>query len=46
MRRHGMDIVEVSFGSRYLRDRVMPLPRGVKHTSFHEGVMEADHVTR
>jgi 2-polyprenyl-3-methyl-5-hydroxy-6-metoxy-1,4-benzoquinol methylase len=46
MRRHGMEVVEVSFGSRYLRDRVMPLPKGVKHTSFHAVVMEADYVTR
>jgi len=35
VRRHGMDIGEVVFGSRYLRDRLMPLPRGWKHTSFH-----------
>lgn len=34
-RRHGMDVGEVVFGSRYLRDRLMPLPRGWKHTSFH-----------
>lgn len=34
-RRHGLDIGEVVFGSRYLRDRLMPLPRGWKHTSFH-----------
>lgn len=33
--RHGMDIGEVTFGSRYLRDRLMPLPNGWKHTSFH-----------
>ena len=46
VRRHGMEVVEVSFGSRYLRDRVMPLPKGVKHTSFHAVVMEADPVTR
>jgi 2-polyprenyl-3-methyl-5-hydroxy-6-metoxy-1,4-benzoquinol methylase len=46
VRRHGMDVVEVSFGSRYLRDRVMPLPKGVKHTSFHAVVMDVEHVTR
>lgn len=46
VRRHGMEVVEVSFGSRYLRDRVMPFPKGVKHTSFHAVVMEADHVAR
>jgi 2-polyprenyl-3-methyl-5-hydroxy-6-metoxy-1,4-benzoquinol methylase len=33
--RHSMDIGEIVFGSRYLRDRLMPLPRGLKHTSFH-----------
>lgn len=33
--RHGMDVGEVVFGSRYLRDRIIPLPRGLKHTSFH-----------
>lgn len=33
--RHGMDIGEITFGSRYLRDRLMPLPNGWKHTSFH-----------
>ncbi len=36
--RHGMDIGEVVFGSRYLRDRLMPLPRGLKHTSFNAEV--------
>jgi len=33
--RHGMRVVEVAFGSRYLRDRLMPLPGGLRHTSFH-----------
>lgn len=33
--RHGMEILEYKYGSRYLRDRLMPLPRGIKHTSFH-----------
>lgn len=33
--RHGMDVRRVVYGSRYLRDRLMPLPRGWKHTSFH-----------
>jgi len=42
VRRHGMDTVEVRFGSRYFRDRVMPLPRGMKHTSFHAVVMETN----
>ncbi len=35
LRRHNFDIGEVVFGSRYWRDRLMPLPRGWKHTSFH-----------
>jgi 2-polyprenyl-3-methyl-5-hydroxy-6-metoxy-1,4-benzoquinol methylase len=39
VRRHGMDIGEVVFGSRYLRDRLMPLPRGWKHTSFHAEIL-------
>lgn len=46
VRRHSMEVAEVSFGSRYLPDRVMPLPKGVKHTSIHVVVMEADYVTR
>jgi len=33
--RHGMDVGEVVFGSRYLSDRLMPMPNGWKHTSFH-----------
>jgi len=33
--RHELEVCEVEFGSRYLRDRMTPLPRGVKHTSFH-----------
>ena len=33
--RHGLDVELVSYGSRYLRDRIMPLPSGWKHTTFH-----------
>ncbi len=33
--RHGMELSDVRFGSRYPRDRLMPLPRGIKHTSWH-----------
>lgn len=40
--RHGMDIGEIQFGSTYLRDRLMPLPRGWKHTSFHAEVFLRD----
>lgn len=35
VRRHGMDVGEIQFGSRFMRDRVLPLPRGWKHTSYH-----------
>jgi len=41
-KRHGMDIGEIVFGSRYIRDRLMPLPRGWKHTSFHAELFLAD----
>ncbi len=33
--RHRMTMTSIRFGSRYLRDRLVPLPGGVKHTSFH-----------
>ncbi len=33
--RHDLKMGEVEFGSRYLRDRLVPLPRILKHTSFH-----------
>lgn len=33
--RHGFAVRHVEFGSRYLRDRCLPLPTGLKHTSFH-----------
>lgn len=39
--RHGLDIDEIVFGSRYLKDRLMPLPRGWKHTSFHVEIYKA-----
>lgn len=42
--RHGFEVGEIRFGSRYLRDRIMPLPRGWKHTSFHcELFVQRDH---
>jgi 2-polyprenyl-3-methyl-5-hydroxy-6-metoxy-1,4-benzoquinol methylase len=40
--RHGMDIGEIQFGSTYLRDKLIPLPRGWKHTSFHAEVFIMD----
>lgn len=36
--RHGFAVEEVVFGSRYRRDRWMPLPRGLKHTSWQATV--------
>jgi len=36
--RHGLDLGAVVFGSRYLADRAMPLPKGWRHTSFHAEV--------
>lgn len=33
--RHDMKIEHWHYGSRYLKDRVMPLPKGVKHAGFH-----------
>jgi 2-polyprenyl-3-methyl-5-hydroxy-6-metoxy-1,4-benzoquinol methylase len=39
VRRHDMDVVSIEFGSRYARDRFMPLPRGIKHTSWHAKVV-------
>lgn len=36
--RFGLDVGEVVFGSRYVKDRLIPLPYGIKHTSFHAEV--------
>ncbi len=33
--RYGFFVDELRYGSRYLKDRVLPLPKGIKHTSFH-----------
>ncbi len=32
--RHAFEVTEIRFGSRYARDRLMPLPKGWKHTTF------------
>ena len=40
--RHGMELGEIKFGSRYIRDRLMPLPVGWKHTSYHAEVFLKD----
>jgi 2-polyprenyl-3-methyl-5-hydroxy-6-metoxy-1,4-benzoquinol methylase len=38
LKRHGMELGEIRFGSRYLRDRLMPLPAGWKHGDYHAEV--------
>jgi 2-polyprenyl-3-methyl-5-hydroxy-6-metoxy-1,4-benzoquinol methylase len=35
LNRHDLDVVSFSYGSRYLRDRLVPLPKAWKHTTFH-----------
>ncbi len=40
--RHGLRIESWRYGSRYLRDRIVPLPIGVKHAGFHFLVKRAD----
>jgi len=40
LKRHNFAIGEVVFGSRYLSDRIIPLPKGWKHTSFHVEVYQ------
>lgn len=42
--RYEFRIVEISFGSRYLMDKLLPLPKGLKHTSFHAALVAADGV--
>jgi len=32
--RYGFEIIEQTRGSRYLRDRILPLPAGLKHTTI------------
>jgi 2-polyprenyl-3-methyl-5-hydroxy-6-metoxy-1,4-benzoquinol methylase len=39
--RHGMELREIRFGSRYLRDRLVPLPRGIKHTTWNARLVAA-----
>lgn len=33
--RVGFSVMQVEYGSRYFRERMMPLPKGLKHTSFY-----------
>ena len=40
--RYNLRLVQWHFGSRYLRDRLMPLPRGIKHAGFHAVVVPSD----
>ena len=42
VRRHGLDVFEITFSSRYPRDLLMPLPRGIKHTSWYASVRVAN----
>lgn len=35
VRRHGLDMLSVRYGSRRLKDRVLPLPKRWKHMSWH-----------
>jgi 2-polyprenyl-3-methyl-5-hydroxy-6-metoxy-1,4-benzoquinol methylase len=42
VRRHGMDVGAIEFGSRFWRDRLMPLPGGWKHTSYNAEVFLTD----
>ena len=39
VKRHGLDLGEIVFGSRFMKDRLMPLPPALKHTSFHAEVV-------
>ena len=44
LERHELVIGEIAFGSRYIRDRIIPLPTGWKHTSFHVEVFHKSMV--
>ena len=39
--RYGLTLGQVEFQSRYARDRLMPLPRGLKHTSWAAEILRA-----
>jgi 2-polyprenyl-3-methyl-5-hydroxy-6-metoxy-1,4-benzoquinol methylase len=38
-KRHHMDVRTIEFGSRYIVDRLMPLPKGWKHTTFNAAII-------
>lgn len=40
--RYDFEVVEIARGSRYLRDRLMPLPAGLRHTSLYVAARRAD----
>lgn len=40
--RHNMKIQHWHYGSRYLKDRIMPLPKGVRHAGFHAVVTSVE----
>ena len=42
VQRHGFNLGEIAFGSRYARDRFLPLPKGWRHTSFHAEVYRSN----
>lgn len=42
--RHGLVPTMLRFGSRYWSDRLMPLPRGIKHSSWHVVVKRKSEV--
>lgn len=33
--RYGFRISDITYGSRYMRDKLMPFPKGIKHPGFH-----------
>lgn len=41
--RYGMKLEQWNFGSRYMRDRLMPFPKGLKHTGFYAVIVRSDN---
>jgi len=39
--RYGLTLDDIEFGSRYLRDRLMPLPRGLRETAWSAELVRA-----
>lgn len=35
LERYAFELVRYEFGSRYMKDRLIPLPKGLKHTTFY-----------